>query len=207
MSGVHVEREGPRPERRPENWEVQRGNRSGIDPQEVKAEITELWHVTDSGAGFRTALAQHGYVLARGDRRDFLVIDPAGHEHSLARRISGAKAKDIRERLADIDRTELPSVGDGRVERKADKERVQQAMQQGADKKNIERAINAGHTAEIVSAPQEDDGGETQRQRILEEQALGQRRKPEDTLSPSREETPPGWHGRTRHEREPEMSR
>jgi hypothetical protein len=150
VKGALVEREGPRPERRPEKWEVQRGKRSGIDPQEVKEEVTALWNTTDSGAAFRTALTQRGYVLAQGTRRDFLVIDAAGHEHSLARRISGAKAKDIRERLADIDRDELPRVGEGRTERREDKRRITAALDAGADRSRIEAAMNAGR-ASVVS--------------------------------------------------------
>jgi Relaxase/Mobilisation nuclease domain len=75
VQGALVECDGPRPERRPEKWEVQRGKRSGIDPQDVKEEVTGLWNTTESGAAFRTALAQRGYVLAQGDRRDFCIID------------------------------------------------------------------------------------------------------------------------------------
>src|ERR1035438_8808082 len=92
VRGVLMEPDGPRPERRPQNWETFRGHKSGIDPNDVKAEVTELWHQADSGKAFRTALAQRGYVLAQGDRRDFVIVDGAGHEHSLARRIGGVKA-------------------------------------------------------------------------------------------------------------------
>src|SRR5438270_10796658 len=56
VNGVHVERDGPRPARRPKNWEVMRGKRSGIDPVDVKAEVTMLWRETESGADFRAAL-------------------------------------------------------------------------------------------------------------------------------------------------------
>jgi hypothetical protein len=99
-----------RPDRRPDNWETFRGHESGIDPQILKAELTELWHQADSGKAFVAALEERGYILAKGDRRDFCVIDQAGDAHSLARRIDGAKAKDIRERLADIEREALPNV-------------------------------------------------------------------------------------------------
>src|SRR5262249_61716 len=72
-------------------------------------EITELWRQADSGKAFAASLTQRGYVLCRGDRRDFCVIDQAGEAHSLARRIEGAKAADIRARMADIDREGLPT--------------------------------------------------------------------------------------------------
>lgn len=146
---VLLEPDGPRPERRPKNWETFRGHKSGITPDEVKAEVTAIWQETDSGKAFRTALAQHGYALAAGDKRDFCIIDPAGQEHSLARRIQGAKAKEIRERLADIDRDALPRVGDGRAERRTDKKRVAAAVDSGADKKRIEATINAARASEV----------------------------------------------------------
>jgi hypothetical protein len=115
VQGVHGrDTETPRPDRRPDNWETFRGHRSQIDPQEVKAELSELWARADSGKAFAAALEERGYVLAKGDKRDFCVVDQAGDAHSLARRIDGAKAKDIRERLADIDRDALPSVAEAR---------------------------------------------------------------------------------------------
>ena len=113
VQGVHGRDEDiERPARRPENWEKFRGHGSGIDPEAVKAELTQLWHQADSGQAFAAALEERGYLLARGDKRDFCVIDAAGDAHSLARRIDGAKAKDIRARMADIDRDALPSVAE-----------------------------------------------------------------------------------------------
>ena len=37
--------------RRPDNWEVFRGHASGIDPQQVKAELTQLWRQQRADAG------------------------------------------------------------------------------------------------------------------------------------------------------------
>jgi Relaxase/Mobilisation nuclease domain len=104
-----------RGERGPENWETFRGFESGIDPRLVKAEITALWQSADSGLAFKAALEEQGYILAKGDRRDFCVIDRTGDEHSLARRISGAKAAEIRARMGDIDRDALPTVAEARA--------------------------------------------------------------------------------------------
>ena len=44
----------------------------------------------------------------------FSVIDPKGGIHSLARRIEGAKVKDVRARMADVDMKRLPSVAEAR---------------------------------------------------------------------------------------------
>lgn len=104
----------PRPEPNVKDWESFRAAESKIDPKAMKAELTELWQHSDSGPAFAAALEERGYILARGDRRDFCVIDAAGDEHALGRRISGVKAAEIRERMADIDRDALPSVKEGR---------------------------------------------------------------------------------------------
>lgn len=106
--------EMPRQERRPADWESFRAAESGIDPKAVKAELTDLWQRSDSGSAFAAALEERGYILARGDRRDYCVVDPAGDEHSLSRRISGVKAAEIRARMADVDRDALPSVEEAR---------------------------------------------------------------------------------------------
>lgn len=100
--------------RNPDNWEVFRGKRSSIDPYDVGEELTTLWQRSDTGQAFATALAEHGYILAKGDRRDFVVVDAAGDDHSLARRIAGAKAKDVRARMKDVDRDALPTVEEAR---------------------------------------------------------------------------------------------
>jgi hypothetical protein len=105
----------PRPERNAQDWETFRGQDSKRDPKAIKAEVTALWFASDSGAAFAAALQERAYILARGDRRDFCIIDTAGDEHSLTRRISGVKAADVRARMADIDREALPSVEEGRA--------------------------------------------------------------------------------------------
>ena len=55
------------------------------------------------------------------------MIDPYGGTHSLARRVEGAKAKDIRARMSDVDPELLPSVAEARViqkQRQAERERL-----------------------------------------------------------------------------------
>jgi hypothetical protein len=95
--------------RNPHNWEVFRGQKTGINPYDVGAELTLLWRQADSGPAFAAALEPHDYILAKG-RRGLCVVDPAGKEHSLARRIEGARKKDIDARMEGIDREALPSV-------------------------------------------------------------------------------------------------
>ena len=120
------DRGSPRPERRPADWESFRAETTALDPHEMKAEITALYQEADSGQAFAAALAEAGFVLARGDRRDFVLVNKFGDDHSLARRISGVKAAQLRERMSDIDREALPSV-------EAARERAMEASDTGGD--------------------------------------------------------------------------
>jgi hypothetical protein len=131
VQGAHVEREGrERPERTPSHAEMLQAERTGLTPQAVKAQITELWRNSETGQDFAVALWNAGYVLARGDRRDYVIIDPKGGTHSLARRVDGARVKDIRERLADLDSGRLHSITDAkeilRARHARDAERMQE---------------------------------------------------------------------------------
>ncbi len=110
VQGAHIDRAGERPDRTPSHAEMQQAKRSGLDPAAAKTHITEIWNRTDSGKAFAAAIEEQGWILARGDRRDFVVVDQAGEAHSLARRIEGARAKDIRTRMADVDAASLPSI-------------------------------------------------------------------------------------------------
>jgi hypothetical protein len=110
VQGAHIGREGERPARTPSHAEMQQAERTGIDPKEAKTQLTAIWNRTDSGKAFAAAIEEQGWMLARGNRRDFVVLDQAGEVHSLARRIDGANAKDIRTRMADVDAASLPNI-------------------------------------------------------------------------------------------------
>jgi hypothetical protein len=154
VQGAHIEREGkPRPERTPSHAEMLQADRTGMSPQQVKTQVTELWQRTDSGQAFAVALWDAGYVLARGDRRDYVVIDPMGGTHSLARRVEGMKAKDIRDRMADMDSQRLPNITDAKQIQGARQER------DGARTKETPREVS--NEAAMVApspAPQADRG-------------------------------------------------
>ena len=105
--------------RGPKAWENFRGGKSGIDPKDVKAELTELWRASDTGQAFKAAIEARGYQLARGDRRDFVVLDHAGDDHSLARRLDGVKTAEMLKRMADVDLNSLPSVEAARTTQRA----------------------------------------------------------------------------------------
>ncbi len=129
VQGAHVEREGEaRPERTPSHAEMQQAERTGIAPGEAKAQLTEIWNRTDSGQAFAAAIQEQGWMLARGDKRDFVVLDVAGEVHSLGRRIQGAKAKDVRARMSDLDAENLPSVEDARAAQRRQLQQIPESV-------------------------------------------------------------------------------
>ena len=123
IQGVHVERDqGKIPRRGPKSREMERGKRSGFDPRQITAEVSALWNDSKNGAEFKAALEERGYLLARGDKRDFLLVDLAGDHHNLTRR-TGARAVDVRAKLADIERESLQTVDQAKA---IQKERFEQ---------------------------------------------------------------------------------
>jgi len=110
--GAHVrdKSEEARPGRTPDHWEMQQAQRTGVTIDQARQTITAAWRTTRSGAELIDALSQEGFTVARGDRRDFVLVDEAGGVHGLTRRIDGARAKDVRERMADVYIEQLPDV-------------------------------------------------------------------------------------------------
>jgi hypothetical protein len=114
VPGKHAKRDR---EKQPEfpNAEIthaewQQGERTGIDPRAFKEAVTALYQQSDSGQALQGALEERGLMLAKGDRRDYVIVDDQGQIYSLARQIKGVTAKDLRAFMADIDREAIPSV-------------------------------------------------------------------------------------------------
>ena len=111
VQGAHAERDGaPRPERTIAHAERQIAERTGIDPQAVKAEITALWQAAAGPEAFLAALERAGYRPALGARRQYVVMDRAGTVHSLARRIDGMRAAHLRRAFAAVPPARFPAV-------------------------------------------------------------------------------------------------
>ena len=85
-------------------------DQTGITPDQRRAEITACYEQADNAQAFINALEQKGYVLARGDRRGFVVVDKFADVHSLTRYVKAHKAKDIKARLAPLKPEDLPTV-------------------------------------------------------------------------------------------------
>jgi Relaxase/Mobilisation nuclease domain len=138
VQGAHIERDGKnRPERTPSHREMLQAERHGLAIDEAKAFMAGIWKTTKNGKEFQAALEKKGWILARGDRRDFVAIDPHGGLHSIARRVHGARAADVRQRFADIDPMSLVSVTEAK---QVQRERTAGRQQAAPRKRRVSEA-------------------------------------------------------------------
>lgn len=88
-------------ERNPTNFtlaEWQQAKRQNIDPRWLKSTLQTCWKSADGRQAFEHALQEHGFFLARGDRRGYVVLDHSGEVYSLTRML-GVKTRDLAGRL------------------------------------------------------------------------------------------------------------
>lgn len=90
--------------------EFEEARRLGLDIKTTREAIRVCFDRSDSGPSFAAALGERGMGLARGDRRDYVVIDPEGGQHALGKRICGVTAEDVRKRFGGAFHQGLPSV-------------------------------------------------------------------------------------------------
>lgn len=88
--------------------EQQQQERSGITKQERMAALATAWKESRDGPTLVAALERSGYLLARGDRRAYVVVDRAGEIHALARQLADVRTKQVKARLADYPLEKLP---------------------------------------------------------------------------------------------------
>jgi hypothetical protein len=84
--------------------------------EQIGAEVTELWAASDTGKAFVSGLSDARYHVARGDRRDFVLLDEQANTYGLARMIDGAKVADVRTKMADVDVASLPTVAEAKAQ-------------------------------------------------------------------------------------------
>ena len=123
---------------------------------DLKAQITQLYQQADCGAAFQAGLADLGYTLAQGKRP--VLIDREGKIHSLYRQIDGAKAGDVKARLADL---ELPDVDEvrGQSEETAGTEQGTDRVAEEPEREDRPQAVieeNADPEAELFDRDQQD---------------------------------------------------
>lgn len=119
VPGKHAKRDRDRqpdmPDAAVDHAEWQQAEQGQFDHKARKAQITALYQQAETGLAFKAALEDAGYTLARGDKRDFVLLDEAARVHSLGRQIGGVRAKELREFMVDIDPNLLPSVKEARA--------------------------------------------------------------------------------------------
>lgn len=112
--------------------------------------LTALYRQAKSGRDFAEALEKEGYLLAKGDRRDFVIVDEYGKVRNPAKLIEGASAQNIRDKLADIDLRQLPSVKEAIARQEKEALRSEWANRERAEQQNRHlderRAMDHKHT-------------------------------------------------------------
>lgn len=155
VPGKHAKRDRDRQQEMPgseiSHAEWQQAERSGTDPRARKQQITQLFEVSDSGPAFKAALEDAGYILAQGERRDFVLVDMAGGVHSLARQIKGVRATDLRSFMQDISREDLPTVESAR---KMQTDRAERKQEQAEPETS--QAVSAEHRDRVLARQAED---------------------------------------------------
>lgn len=153
VPGKHAKRDREKqpefPDAEISHAEWQQAERAGADPRAFKEAIAALYHQSDNGQAFQAALAERGLILARGDRRDYVLVDQDGQIYSLGRQIKGVTAKDLRAFMADVDRESVPTVEQAKIlqaERGQRREEASPAAQEEAAK--LEAALRAQHAGE-----------------------------------------------------------
>jgi len=87
----------------------QQAMRQGHDPREVKQIFRQAWERSDGINGYKAALEERGFYLAKGDKRGFVALDHQGNIYA-AGRWFGVKAKEMKSKLGSPD--ELRSVAE-----------------------------------------------------------------------------------------------
>jgi len=171
VQGAHHEREGvERPDRTPSRAELRQEERTGISGKQVRAEVTAAFKASDNAEAFKAALEDRGYLLAQGDRRDFVIVDQAGGIHSLARRIEGMKAAELREFMADIDRDALPRISVAKA--------IAEEMEKtGKKKKGQEYGEDQGYVSQSQAALADQQVRDKRNQQDFEERKVAERLK------------------------------
>jgi hypothetical protein len=116
--------------------EWQQAKRLDLDPREIKQVFQNAWQQSDNLPSFRNALEEHGYYLAKGDRRGIVALDVHGEVYSLSRWI-GVKTKALEQKLGKADG--LPGVEKVRVDnQKRISKRLRGVIAQDLEKKQAE---------------------------------------------------------------------
>lgn len=89
--------------------EFEESRRLGTDINVTRTAILDSFQKSDNGRSFAAAIKAQGMEIAAGDR-GFVIIDAAGGHHALNKKLTAMTLGEIRQRLADLDMAQLPTV-------------------------------------------------------------------------------------------------
>lgn len=154
VQGRFIAEDGkPRADHGPTQGEVRKAKESGGNVYEWRDEIREIAASLEDGGDLRAALEARGYLLAKGDKVAFMILDAAGNEHRLAQTL-GVKVKDLSTKIGGFDPASLPTVEEARE---------QQKEQEAAREKD-----SGQDTAKAYAAPSYDRAGMVSQQKAAQ---------------------------------------
>ena len=128
----------------------QQADRSALTVAQRQEQITALRGAADNAQAFKAALADAGYVLAKGDKRGFVLVDRDGEIYSLSKQVTDIKGKEFKAFMQPIDLGQLPGVEEAR---KIQSERPAEAQKQGVETSKFLQPIAPVKTPEPTPAP------------------------------------------------------
>ena len=119
VPGKHAKRDREQqpefPREKMSHDEAQQAARLGMTKAERIAQIAAIRKACDDGLAFKNALEEAGYVLAKGDRRGFTLVDQQGEIFSLSKHLPDLKGKDYKAFMAPVDPATLPTVEEAKA--------------------------------------------------------------------------------------------
>jgi hypothetical protein len=119
VPGKHAKRDREQqpefPREKMSHDEAQQAERLGMTKAERIAQIAAIRKACDDGLAFKNALEEAGYVLAKGDRRGFTLVDQQGEIFSLSKHLPDLKGKDYKAFMATVDPATLPTVEEAKA--------------------------------------------------------------------------------------------
>jgi len=131
-------------------------------PLDLATEVGRAWSRTATGEEFIAALDAAGLVLARGDRRGLVIVDPEGHVHSLTRLL---RKHDPDITVAAVHRR-YPGLSDGLPTAQAARDRIIRGQgMDGAGREKREQASDDSTARNAGRMPHPDEVRELRRER------------------------------------------
>jgi hypothetical protein len=119
VPGKHAKRDREQqpefPREKMSHDEAQQAERLGMTKAERIAQIAAIRKACDDGLAFKNALEEAGYVLAKGDKRGFVLVDQQGETFSLTKFLPDLKGKEFKAFMAPLDPAKLPTVEEAKA--------------------------------------------------------------------------------------------